>query len=300
MQLGFIGLGNMGQNMVTHLLEQGIGVVGYNRTKEVTDQFKSQNAKLTPAYSIGELVKQLPSPRVIWIMVSAGSPVDDVINELLTSSLTAGDIVIDGGNSFYKDSIKRGEMLSTKSVQFIDCGTSGGLSGGTNGACLMLGGDEIVVKQLTWLWDALAIKDGWEYFGASGAGHFVKMCHNAVEYGMNQALGEGFELMSKSPYKPDLSAVAKTWNRGSIVRGYLVDLLAQALTSDPNLEHLTGHVGGGETGSWALTTAKELGITTEVLAASVKARETSQTNPTFATKVVSALRRGYGGHEEKT
>jgi len=300
MKLGFIGLGKMGKNMVLHLLEQGIDVFAYNRTQQATDQLKAENPKLTVAYTTQDFVKLLPSPRVIWLMVAAGAPVDEVIDSLIASGIQKDDIVIDGGNSFYKDSIRRNDKLSKSSIKYIDCGTSGGLEGGRNGACLMLGGEESVIERLRWLWDALAIKDGWNHFGPAGAGHFVKMVHNAVEYGIDQALGEGFEMLAKSPYELDLVRVANTWNHGSVVRSWLIELLGRALTKDPHLDTFTGKVGGGETGVWALATAKELGVDAKILEDAISARKTSLTTPTFVTKVVSALRKEYGGHEEKT
>jgi len=278
----------MGKNMVLHLLEQGIDVVAYNRTAQ--DQSSVTN--------IADLVKSLSSPRVIWLMVAAGAPVDEVIDGLIASGIQKDDIVIDGGNSFYKDSVRRYDKLSKSGIHYIDCGTSGGLEGGRTGACLMLGGDQPVVEGLSWLWDALAVKDGWAYFGSSGAGHFVKMVHNAVEYGIDQALGEGFAMLEKSPYHLDLTKVANTWNHGSVVRGWLVELLARALTRDPHLDTFTGKVGGGETGPWARAAAKELGVEATVLEIALEARKKSLTTPTFSTKAVSALRKEYGGHEE--
>ncbi len=294
MKLGFVGLGKMGRNMVLHLKEQGMEVVAYNRTP----------TELSSVQSIPDFLTQLPppagGPRVIWLMVAAGAPVDEVLDSLIASGLQKEDIVIDGGNSFYKDSIRRYDKLSKSSIHYIDCGTSGGLEGGRTGACLMLGGDETVVKNLSWLWEALAVKDGWAYFGASGAGHFVKMVHNGAEYGMDQAIGEGFEILARGPYTLDLQKVADVWNHGSVVRSWLIELLARALVKDPRLDTLTGAVGGGETGTWALATAKELGIDAKILEDAIAARKKSLTAPAFATKVVSALRKEYGGHKEAT
>lgn len=331
-QLGFIGLGRMGRNMVLHLLEQGIDVVGFNRTRKVTEEFekivtshqssvisKKQSddelrstdyvnlGKLTPVYDLKILVSKLGSPRTIFLMVSNGAAVDELILQLLQSGLTSADTIIDGGNTWYKDSVRRANELKTKGIHFIDCGTSGGLEGARNGACLMLGGDQSVVKSLSWLWDALSLAGdssqdhawrGWEYFGSSGAGHFVKMVHNGVEYGIDQAIGEGFEMLSKSPYKLDFAKVAHNWSRGSVVRGWLVELLAKAFDRDPKLDEYSGKVGGGQTGTWALEASRELGVEATVLEDALKARKKSQTKPTFAGRVVSALRAGYGGHKE--
>lgn len=281
-QLGFIGLGRMGLNMVLRLKEKGIDVVAYNRTP-VPEASVSR---------VDELVSKLSTPRVLFLMVSAQA-VDEVIASL---KLTPGDTVIDGGNCFYKDTIRRSNELNTKSIHYIDCGTSGGLEGARTGACLMLGGEEDVVQDLTWLWNALGT---WEYFGPAGAGHFVKMVHNGVEYGMNQAIGEGFEILSKGPYALDYAKVAHNWNHGSVVRGWLVELLANAFDRDPKLAGFEGKVGGGQTGKWTVDSAKELGVEATVIEDALRAREKSQTKPTFAGKVVSALRAGYGGHKEQ-
>lgn len=282
--IGFIGLGKMGVNIVTHLQVQGIDVVAYNRTPKPESTVQT----------LPELVKKLIAPRVIFLMVPSKA-VDEVIGQL---TLNNGDTLIDGGNSFYKDSVRRSEELSKKGVHFVDCGTSGGLEGASTGACLMLGGDQEIVKNLSWLWDAMAIKNGWAYFGSAGAGHFVKMVHNGIEYGMDQAIGEGIEILAKAPYQLDLAKVADTWTKGSIVRSYLVELLARALQKDPILAGFTGHVGGGETGGWTLAAAREFGVDAPVIADALAARQRSLSTPSTSSKVVSALRKEYGGHEE--
>lgn len=297
-QIGFVGLGKMGKNMVLHLLESGIDVVAYNRTREKTDELKQESSHVQTAYTLEELVKKLVAPRVIWLMVPNGKPVDEVLQQLISSGIEKDDIVIDGGNCFYKDTVRRYKDLFAKGIHYIDCGTSGGLSGARNGACLMIGGEEPVVKSLEWLWNAAAVKDGWAHFGPSGAGHFVKMVHNGVEYGMNEAIGEGFEILADGPYQLDYAKIAHTWTHGSVVRSWLVELLAKAFDADPKLDSFSGKVGGGETGKWTLEQAYEEGVEAKVIEESIRAREKSVTNPTFAGKVVSALRAGYGGHAE--
>lgn len=331
-QLGFVGLGKMGQNMVLHLLEQGVDVVAYNRTEAVARAFAAHTqqvlaehkakatienrsdayGKFTVTDVLGWFIdKYLERPRVILLMVTAGAPVDGIIDMLVDLGIGQGDRIVDCGNSFYKDSIRRYEKLKNIGIHYIDCGTSGGLEGARHGACLMLGGDETVVNQLGWLWNSLsgshfqgvALKKAssgaaWAYVGPSGAGHFVKMVHNAIEYGMDQAIGEGFELLAKGPYTLDLPKVARLWNNGSVVRGWLIELIGRALARDPKLSALRGIVGGGDMGRWALGVAKELGIETDVLNVALVAREKSKTKQRFATKVVSALRREYGGHTE--
>lgn len=299
-QIGFIGLGRMGKNMVLHLLEQGIEVVGYNRTTAVTEDFLEETQQLQgfiPAKTIQAFVNQLASPKIILLMVKAGESVDQVITELLANGVTSGDTIIDGGNSYYKDSVRRHALLAAEQIEYLDCGTSGGLEGARSGACLMLGGNQAAVEQLSFLWSALGT---WTYFGPSGAGHFVKMVHNGVEYGIDQAFGEGFHLLAEGPYKElDLHAVASNWSKGSVVRGWLVELLARALSKDPRLAAYTGLAGGGQTGEWTVQTAKEFSVPQPILKEALQARKASKTQPTFATKIVSALRFEYGGHKEE-
>ena len=296
--IGFIGLGHMGKNMVLRLVEGGIDVIAYNRTKEKTDELLKEQPKVKPAYTVRDLIQQLPIPRVIWLMIPNGKPVDEILQQLMSFGIQKGDIIIDGGNTYYKDTVRRSSEFAKQGITLVDCGVSGGLTGARNGASLMLGGDEQVIKQLDWLWKSLAVSDGYKYFGPSGAGHFVKMVHNGVEYGIDEALGEGFEILASGPYKLDLGGVAKVWAHGSVVRGWLVELLAKALEGDPMLDRLAGRVGGGETGKWALESAKEHNVAAPIIELSLATRKKSLTNPTFTGKVISALRAGYGGHEE--
>lgn len=302
MKIGFIGLGRMGNAMVLHALEKGIDVVAFNRTTTKVDELvieAKNNTHLTPSYSIDELVKHLEAPRVIVLMVPQGAPVLEMIEKLVSAGLTQGDTIIDGGNCFYKDSQKNYEVLKQKGINYLDMGTSGGLEGARNGACLMIGGDEAVFKKLESLFEAMACSDGYAYFGPSGAGHFVKMVHNGIEYGMLQAFGEGFEVLEKGPFDLDFRKVAKNWSHGSVVRSWLTELLQNAFNADPKLSNIEGVVGGGTTGRWTETVAKEEGVETPVISASLKAREVSQNTPTFAGKVVAALRNQFGGHEMK-
>lgn len=296
--VGFVGLGRMGRNMVLRLGEQGVGVVAFNRTTDKTLELAREASHVTAAVTPKELVSHLSPPRIVWMMVPNGQPIDEVIAALLEGGLTSGDYLIDGGNTYYKDSVRRHKELSAKGIHYIDCGTSGGLEGARTGACLMLGGEKSDIDALFWLWEALATKGGWAHFGPAGAGHFVKMVHNGVEYGMNQALGEGFEILSKGPYELDYAKVARTWNHGSVVRSWLVELLGAAFEKDPKLDSYTGKVGGGETGKWTMEAAHEFNVDAAVIAASAEARIKSVKNPTFSGKVVSALRAGYGGHTE--
>lgn len=326
MKLGFIGLGKMGKAMVFRLLEQGVDVVVYNRSREKTDslvkEYAAESSKykvasskqkkshttnyilhttaiLNPSYTISELISKLEKPRIIWLMVPHGAPVDEMIDQLI-GILTAGDTIIDGGNSFYKDSVRRYELLKAKGINYLDIGTSGGLEGARYGACLMVGGDLTIFNEVRPRLEAMVKPKGKvTYFGPAGAGHFVKMVHNGVEYGMLQAIGEGFEMLAKGPYKLDLHRVAFNWIHGSVVRGWLMELLEKALKVDPKLEKIEGVVGGGSTGEWTLQTAKEFQVETPVMEKSLEARKKSLEKPTFSGKVVATLRREFGGHEMK-
>ena len=306
MKIGFIGLGKMGKALVWHLLEQKTDVVLYNRTREKMEEFlkeyKAESVRhdeygeLLLAYEYRDFMSMLPSPRIIWIMVEHGAAVDEVIDNLIICDLKKGDIVIDGGNSFYKDSIKRHQRLKKIGVEFLDVGTSGGLEGARNGACLMVGGEKAVFEKMLPLLEKIAVRDGITYFGEPGTGHYVKMVHNGVEYGMLEALGEGMEILAESHYKFDLHEVARAWENGSVVRGWLVELLERVLSRDPKLTSVSGEVGGGSTGEWAVQTAKGLNIEVPVIEKSLEARKLSRKKQTFAGKVVSALRREFGGH----
>ncbi|OGG27493.1 6-phosphogluconate dehydrogenase (decarboxylating) [Candidatus Gottesmanbacteria bacterium RIFCSPLOWO2_01_FULL_39_12b] len=254
--------------------------------------------KLTPCYNLNHLVNNLAPPRIIWLMVEHGKPVDEVIRELIKAGVTKGDIIIDGGNSFYKDSVKRHKFLKEKGINFLDMGTSGGLEGARNGACLMIGGEKNIYEKLVPLFQKLiGTKGGYAYFGPAGAGHFVKMVHNGVEYGMLQAIGEGFELLAKGPYDLNFHLISKNWNSGSVVRGWLMELLERALQKDPKLKSFSGIIGGGSTGEWTVETAKELEVKVPVIKESLDARKKSLDKPSFSGKVVAALRYQFGGHK---
>ena len=295
MKLGFIGLGRMGFNIVLNLKDHKISVVAYNRSPEPTREIKKK--KVDAAFSIDELMKKLPKQKIIWIMVTAGRPVDAVIEEILPF-LKPNDIVIDGGNSFYKDSIRRFEYLKSKKINFLDIGTSGGLSGARHGACLTIGGDKKIFKKIEPICKAVSAKEGYAYVGSSGAGHFVKMVHNGIEYAMLQAYGEGFELLFNGPYKNlDFEKISKTWKNGSIIRSYLIELAEEVFKKDPKLSKIEGVVGGGETGEWAVKTANEFNVEVGAIKLALDERKKSKQNPRFAGKVVAALRNEFGGHE---
>lgn len=295
MKLGFIGLGRMGFNIVLNLHGKKIPVVAYNRSPEPVKEIRKHG--VNDAYSIPELINKLPKRKIIWLMVTAGKPVDKVIEELLPY-LNKGDIIIDGGNSFYKDSIRRYKKLKKKKIGFIDIGTSGGLKGARYGACLTIGGDKKTFKKIEWLCRAVSAKNGYAYVGNAGAGHFVKMVHNGIEYALLQAYGDGYELLFKAPYKNlDLKKISETWQNGSVIRSWLIELAADAFRKDKKLSKIEGVIGGGETGEWAVNTAKEFNVPFESIKLALKLRKSSRKKPSFAGKVIAALRNEFGGHE---
>ncbi|MBI4452960.1 decarboxylating 6-phosphogluconate dehydrogenase [Candidatus Woesearchaeota archaeon] len=294
MKLGFIGLGKMGFNLVLNLKDHKIDVVAYNRSPEPVKEIKKK--KIDVAFSIEELMKKLPKQKIIWIMVTAGKPVDAVIKEALPY-LKKGDIIIDGGNSFYRDSIRRYNYLKSKKINFLDIGTSGGLSGARHGASLMVGGDKKIFRKIEQICRAASVKNGYAYTGPSGAGHFVKMVHNGIEYAWLQAAGEGFELLSKGPYKLDFEKIARVWKNGSIIQSKMMEWAEDAFRKDSKLSRMQGVVGGGETGRWALNTAKEYKVPFETLNLALKSRKKSRKKPRFAGKVIAAIRYEFGGHE---
>ena len=294
MKLGFIGLGRMGFNMILNLHSKKIDVVAYNRSIEPINKIKKYGVET--ASLIDSLIDKLPERKIIWLMVTAGKPVDSVIKELLPY-LKKDDIIIDGGNSFYKDSIKRYNYLKKKKIHFVDIGTSGGLEGARHGACLTIGGDKKIFKKIEPICRAVSAKNGYAHVGGAGAGHFVKMVHNGIEYALLQAYGDGFELLFKGPYKLDLRKVAETWQNGSVIRSWLLELAADAFKKYPYLKKIKGIVGGGETGQWAIDTAREYAISAESIKLALKLRKKSKKQPTFAGKVIAALRNEFGGHE---
>lgn len=294
MILGFVGLGKMGSRMVLNLISKGHRAVVYNRTPEATVSAAKRGA--VAAYSLKELAARLPKNKVVWLMVPAGKPIDDVISGL-SPYLSKGDVIIDGGNSFYKDSIRRYNTLRKRGISFVDCGTSGGLKGARYGACLTIGGDYNVYKRLWRLFKGLSAPGGYGYVGPSGAGHYVKVIHNGIEYALLQSYGEGFEALYNSPYKLNLAKIAGVWSHGSIIRSYLSELAVSAFKKHPAMKGVPGAIGGGETGKWALSMAKEGGAESGMLKLAFTKRRQSQKKESFASKVVAALRNEFGGHE---
>jgi len=292
LKIGFIGLGRMGSNMVFNLLDHKYEVVIYNRTQE--KMAEAVRAGAVGAVSISELVKLLPEKKVIWLMVNAGEALDAVLAEL-TPLLKEGDIVVDGGNSYYKDSQKRYENLKKIGISYMDCGTSGGMSGARNGACLMIGGDRESFDYLQNIYRDLAIPDGFAYLGSSGSGHYVKMVHNGIEYGMMSALGEGFEAIKNSPLNINLKEVAKVYSHGSIVESKLMGWLAESFNEEGYLDAISGEVPKGETEEEMKKLLSEADMPSLVNA--LKVREDSRAKPSYAGKLISAMRNKFGGHK---
>lgn len=299
-EIAIIGLGKMGKNMTLRLLERNWRVLVYDKNPELTKELSKKGAILTS--SLAELTEKLTSPRLIWLMIPAGKPVEETLfsQEGLVNFLEKGDIVIDGGNSFFEDSIKRAKLLSQKSIEFLDVGVSGGPEGARKGACLMIGGKKEIFEKLKPLFKDLATKNGFQYLGKSGAGHFVKMVHNGIEYGMMQSIAEGFNLMKNSPFKLDLKKIANLYNHGSVVESHLVDWLEKAFKEHgQNLKIVSGKVGATGEGEWTVKTAKKWKIPLKVIEDSFEFRKQSQKKPSYTGKILSALRGQFGGHKIK-
>lgn len=291
-KIGFIGLGRMGSNMVFNLLDHKREVVVYNRTQEkMADVVK---AGATPSSSISQMINLLPERKVVWLMVTAGEVLDQVLAEL-TPLLKEGDIVVDGGNSYYKDSQKRYEALKAIGISYMDCGTSGGMGGARYGACLMIGGDRSSFEYLKDIYKDLALADGFAYLGESGSGHYVKMVHNGIEYGMMSALGEGFETIKNSGLNIDLKAVVNVYAHGSIVESKLTSWLAEAYNEEGYLDGISGSVPKGETED-EMRKLDEASFMPSLTTA-IKVREQSRVTPSYAGKLISAMRNKFGGHK---
>lgn len=299
MRIAMIGLGRMGLNMARRLLRNGHELVAYNRTPEKTETLVREEGA-TGAYSLAEVVEKLDQPRVLWLMLPAGNIVDEHIQEL-KGLLDAGDMVIDGGNTYYKDDERRANDLKVMGIDYVDVGVSGGIWGLKVGYCLMMGGDKAVVKKLGPIFKTLAPENGYLYCGKTGSGHFVKMVHNGIEYGMMQAYGEGFEILEASPYSKDFDyqKIAHLWNQGSVVRSWLLELLEDAFANDPHLQTIKGFVEDSGEGRWTLQQAVDTDVPAPITALALFARFRSRQDNTFSDRVLAALRREFGGHAVK-
>ena len=294
MEIGLYGLGRMGANMVRRLVRSGQHrVVAGNRSPGPVDEVVSEGAE--GAYSMEEMVEKLSPPRAIWTMVPAGDITEATLLKF-AGMMDEGDILIDGGNSYFRDSIRRAEMLHERGLRFLDAGTSGGIWGLQVGYCLMVGGDADAFEHVEPTLKTLAPPDGYLYAGGAGAGHFVKMVHNGVEYGMLQAYAEGFELMQKSQYDLDLHAVSRLWNQGSVVRSWLLELAESAFEKDANLDSIRGYVEDSGEGRWTVLEAINESVPANAIAGSLFARFASRQDDSFAMKVIAALRGEFGGH----
>ena len=296
MEIGFIGLGKMGMNMATRLQQAGHRVVAYDRSPEVVAQVAAIGCQ--SASSLKDLVQKLSPPRAVWIMVPSGPPTEETVHAV-AAELQAGDIIVDGGNTRFHDDVRRSKELSAKGLHYIDVGTSGGIWGLKNGYCLMIGGTKDPVGRLAPIFDSLAPPNGWAHVGAVGAGHYVKMVHNGIEYSLMQGYAEGFELLSKSDYQIDLARVADLWMHASVIRSWLLELAAGALKDDPRLERLKGYVQDSGEGRWTLVDAMEKDVPVPALANALFTRFRSRQSESFAEKMLAALRNAFGGHAVK-
>jgi 6-phosphogluconate dehydrogenase len=293
MQIGMIGLGKMGLNLMMNLRDHGVDVMGYD-VNPVMRQSAIESG-LTVYDDLNEFTQAFDDRKIIWVMVPAGKITDSVIRQV-SHLCQAGDIIIDGGNSFYQDSQKNSQQLKEMGIHFLDCGTSGGTSGARNGACLMVGGEEEVFNVLKDVLQAISVENGCLYAGKAGSGHYLKMVHNGIEYGMMQAIGEGFEVLEASEFDFDFEKVARVWNNGSVIRSWLVELVQESFKNDPKLEMITGASDSSGEAQWTVEQALQLKVPTPVISLSLMMRYRSKQNDTFAGKVVSALRNAFGGH----
>ncbi len=295
MRLAMIGLGKMGMNMARRLMQGNHEVVAYDLSKEAVQQISEEGA--SGAASLQEVAERLSGPRIVWIMLPAGKPVEETISRL-KELLKPEDIIIDGGNSYYKDDRRRYEALQETGINYMDVGVSGGVWGLEVGYCMMMGGDEAVFKYLEPIFKTLAPEDGYLYCGKSGAGHFVKMVHNGIEYGLMQAYGEGFEILDASEFAEsfDYAKIAHLWNQGSVIRSWLLELAEDAFSKNAELADITGYVEDSGEGRWTVQQAVDSGVPAEVITLSLMRRFRSRQQDPFTERVLAALRREFGGH----
>lgn len=293
MELGFVGLGKMGMNMVIRLRRDQHRVVVYDRSNDLIHQAEGHGC--VGSTSLADLVSKLSAPRAVWIMVPSGAPTEETV-QAVAALLKPGDTIIDGGNTRFHDDVRRAAALKPQGIHYVDAGTSGGIWGLKVGYCLMVGGEEAAVQRLAPLFKTLAPDNGWAHVGAVGAGHYVKMVHNGIEYSMMQGYAEGFELMSKSEYKLDLGRVADLWMHGSVVRSWLLELAVGALKQDPKLDQLKGYVQDSGEGRWMIADAIEKDVPVPTLTTALFTRFRSRQDQSFAEKMLAALRNAFGGH----
>jgi 6-phosphogluconate dehydrogenase len=296
MQIGMIGLGRMGGNMVERLIDSGHRVAAFDRDPKAVERIATLGA--TPCKTLESLVENLTPPRVVWVMVPSGEPTESTIAQLL-ELLSQGDIIVDGGNSNFRDSMRRAELTAQHGVTFCDAGTSGGVWGLKNGYCLMVGGPDDAVHYVEPVFKTLAPPDGYLHTGPVGSGHFVKMVHNGIEYGMLAAYGEGFEVMKQSQFPLDLPAISELWNHGSVVRSWLLELLSDAYNKNPDLKNIRGYVEDSGEGRWTVMEAINENVPSPVITLSLLSRIASRQEESYSAKVIAALRNEFGGHAIK-
>lgn len=296
MKIGLIGLGKMGANLAMNFKDHQHEVIGYDLSEAACESIAEKGIQV--AKDMDDLIAKLDKPRVLWLMLPCGGPTDSTIDALSEKS-AADDIVIDGGNSRYTDSVQHAKICANKQIRFLDCGTSGGVSGARNGACLMVGGDKSAFDVVKDALADVAADQGMTYTGKAGSGHFMKMVHNGIEYGMMQAIGEGFQLMKESGFDYDLVEVAKNWNHGSVIRGWLMEIVQSQLEKDPDLADVVGEADASGEAKWTVETALEKNISMPVTALSLMVRSASKDQEKFSSKMVAVMRNGFGGHNVK-
>lgn len=293
MKIGFIGLGKMGLNMALNVSEQGWEIIGFDASDAARK--KAEAAGIRTADSLTALLQELDEKKVILLSTPAGKITNQLVEEL-ANVLSPDDIIIDSGNSNYKDSVHNFEVAAKQNVHFVDCGTSGGMSGARYGACLMVGGEKAVVEELESFFTDLAVENGYLYAGKPGAGHYLKMVHNGIEYGMMQAIGEGFAILDKSEYDFDMKNVATCFANGSVIRSWLIDLMVDAFDQDPNLAEIAGIIDASGEAKWTVEEGLALDVPLPVIASSLYVRNSSKIDNSFSNRVVASLRNGFGGH----
>ena len=300
MKIGMIGLGRMGGNMARRLQRGGVEVVAYNRSFDVTDALAKETGA-TAVREIKDLVAALPAPRIVWLMLPAGQATDDAMAKLITL-LAPGDLIVDGANGMYKDGMQHEQLLKSKGLQFVDAGVSGGIWGLANGYCIMYGGEAAAAARIKPYMQVLAPTPttGWHHCGPAGSGHYTKMIHNGIEYGMMQAFGEGFALLkSKSEFNLDIAAIAELWRHSSVVRSWLLDLTADALAKDQKLDNIEPFVPDSGEGRWTVLESVEQGVPTPVMTLALMMRFATQGKNDFPAKLIAMMRKGFGGHAVK-
>jgi 6-phosphogluconate dehydrogenase len=293
MELGLVGLGKMGINLLRNMRNKSIDVVSFDLNSSIESEITNLGSRFVS--SLEDLVAALPSPKIIWVMVPSGNPTNVTVRNLI-ELLSEGDIIIDGGNSYYKDSVRLYQEAEEKGIHFLDCGSSGGQSGALNGGNFMIGGDAEAFAEVESLFQAISEEGGYLFTGAAGSGHYLKMVHNGIEYGMMQSIGEGFDLLEHCPYDYNNADVAQMWNHGSVVRSWLMELAAEAFTRDPHLENLRGIIASSGEGKWTAQEGLDLQVPLPVITTSLMVRYRSFEEDTFSGKVVASLRAGFGGH----